>query len=1033
MTISSALRSDIYRRIKNSGIPIKWPVKNDRLIAAYGEMNRAKLEAKQEANQRKLEALRRVADEKRLESLNELKPTEMRLGDFNRVFERIPAPSTHSAVIDFLDEHGDITRAVNLQQHNYGVHGLFFDEENQFSSDADVSLYANLPTKVRVHFVSNNSNSRIEEKHFFPWLMLRKLPLSDYQVYTRDDRRNNDPCFLVALEKAGCSSDDVKSIRSSMVQTGATIRSIREAAENNQLHISVKQYIDADHAKTTHYGDKALPEIKLGCIAKHLFALRKTKITRTCLDHPEISKSEDCPFWPSFTLHHGVPKKSTKCLDSYQVIAHLFNNRDNMLEPITQSSLPKLINNQFQPSDHLSETDFVDRYFKSLDVGKRRGHHPFIDEDGNELPYSVVYFDFETFPLDGKEIEYAVAWKIDDDETQVAYGLNCARVFLDSLPHGNNLLLAHNAGFDRCLLVKHLTAFPSRSNVIDAGTRLKQLNGYYFTRHIIIKDTMSFLNYRLADLPRMFPGSCDGMTLEKECFPHELIDMSNYRTMWPLSYLDSFEHKDMLIENASRIGAIRPHRGPGTSGSSRDEQFDARAYAMHYCKRDVDVLYNCFTQFRALMKNRFQQDVYRHISIPGIAYDVQNNAGCFNDCYALSGPVLSFVRQAIVGGRVMTRDNEKHHTTHPLVDFDAVSLYPSAMHSLPGYVVGKPKLFRDSIPSDATYFIVRIRITAVHQQRHFPLLSIRREMSREYTNDLVGQTMIVGKVSLEDAVEFQGIEYEVVEGVYWDEGFNKTICTVIKDMFQERLRLKAEHNPLQECMKQLLNSSYGKVIQKPIIKQKTLVAGRDKIDQRWSQKISRVISRTKISANIELFEEHKQLAEHFSPAHLGVQVLDHSKHLMNQVMCLAEDIGATIWYQDTDSMHLDRAALPDLTSTFQKKYNRELVGKDLGQFHSDFSLDGSEGEVFAAESIFLSKKSYLDHLACDGNQATGFHIRMKGIPSKLLSDDPMETYSKLLAGESLSVDLARVCPIKIDSKSMTISRRTEFPRTICFA
>ena len=34
--------------------------------------------------------------------------------------------------------------------------------------------------------------------------------------------------------------------------------------------------------------------------------------------------------------------------------------------------------------------------------------------------------------------------------------------------------------------------------------------------------------------------------------------------------------------------------------------------------------------------------------------------------------------QFIVGGRCMTRDNEKHITNKRLGDFDAVSLYPSA-------------------------------------------------------------------------------------------------------------------------------------------------------------------------------------------------------------------------------------------------------------------------------------------------------------------------------------------------------------------
>ncbi|CAK4090897.1 unnamed protein product [Aphanomyces euteiches] len=92
---------------------------------------------------------------------------------------------------------------------------------------------------------------------------------------------------------------------------------------------------------------------------------------------------------------------------------------------------------------------------------------------------------------------------------------------------------------------------------------------------------------------------------------------------------------------------------------------------------------------------------------------------------------------------------------------------------------------------------------------------------------------------------------------------------------------------------------------------------------------------------------------------------------MNEVMCLAEDINARIWYQDTDSMHIDRDAISKLAEAFRAKYGRELIGNQMGQFHIDFDLKGSEGEVYSKESIFLGKKNYLDVLACDGNDVEG--------------------------------------------------------------
>ena len=73
---------------------------------------------------------------------------------------------------------------------------------------------------------------------------------------------------------------------------------------------------------------------------------------------------------------------------------------------------------------------------------------------------------------------------------------------------------------------------------------------------------------------------------------------------------------------------------------------------------------------------------------------------------------------------------------------------------------------------------------------------------------------------------------------------------------------------------------------------------------------------------------------------LGIHVLSMSKRIMNEVMCLAFDIGCHIYYQDTDSMHIEKNDLNMLATEFKKKYDRELIGTDLGQFHSDFPLNG---------------------------------------------------------------------------------------------
>ena len=42
-------------------------------------------------------------------------------------------------------------------------------------------------------------------------------------------------------------------------------------------------------------------------------------------------------------------------------------------------------------------------------------------------------------------------------------------------------------------------------------------------------------------------------------------------------------------------------------------------------------------------------------------------------------------------------------------------------------------------------------------------------------------------------------------------------------------------------------------------------------------------------------------------------------------------------------MHIESDKLDELRAAFRSKYNRELIGKNLGQFHSDF--ESSKGKV----------------------------------------------------------------------------------------
>ena len=99
---------------------------------------------------------------------------------------------------------------------------------------------------------------------------------------------------------------------------------------------------------------------------------------------------------------------------------------------------------------------------------------------------------------------------------------------------------------------------------------------------------------------------------------------------------------------------------------------------------------------------------------------------------------------------------------------------------------------------------------------------------------------------------------------------------------------------------------------------------------------------------------------------------------------MADDCDIQVHYQDTDSIRLNYDDVPKIVGRYKDKYGLELVGEDLGNFHVDFDLYGVTSEIYAVESFFLGKRTYIDILESTdkgGQTIDSEHIRMKGIPT----------------------------------------------------
>ena len=136
---------------------------------------------------------------------------------------------------------------------------------------------------------------------------------------------------------------------------------------------------------------------------------------------------------------------------------------------------------------------------------------------------------------------------------------------------------------------------------------------------------------------------------------------------------------------------------------------------------------------------------------------------------------------------------------------------------------------------------------------------------------------------------------------------------------------------------------------------------------------------------------------------------------MNKVFSCADDCDIKIYYQDTYSIHLNYDDVDKTENGYKEKYGSELVGEELGNFHIDFSMDNANAEIYAIDSLFLGKNTYIDMLEPtdkDGKTIISEHIRMKGIPTSCIQYyaeqhkiSVLDMYKKLYNNEIIKFDL----------------------------
>lgn len=868
--------------------------------------------------------------------------------------------------------------------------------EDDWTSDGQfLGGYRGLVGDIEIYELTKEHSYEKASGAFFPYTHNTIFDLTRYGLFkTGEAQDHTDTCLIVALRNGGLEEPKIESIKRIVKNRIIPRTDLTKVCDLAQIQIKLKT--GHDKHPNVVYG-KQYPRIfEIGFLCEHYFIVEKTEITSYCLhNYADVCEEEDFNMIYKKDVYYKWSKD--RFIDSFDVIKALIANKDSLLKEISMEDR-LLASTQFYDSINptIGSLEYTVNDVKPVVSNE-------VSKKVKEIEYENVVFDFETDP-NGVHKPYLV--RIYNDRMNKAFfGEDCGLQMLRYLTK-NTRLIAHNATYDYRFLIEHLWNIEE----IARGTRLISLKARFGSANkyinIEIKDSYHLISMPLRSFPKVFSLEC-----EKEIMPYKLYTQENIakRFLNIQEVINDFidvEDQEQFLYNIKRWNL------------QLGDDYDIIEYSSRYCELDCKILYQGYNIFRRWQLETTFIDIDNKLTIASLAHQYFMDMDCYDGVYKLGGIPQLFIQGCVVGGRTMTANNEKINIEERVNDFDAVSLYPSAMARMPGFLKGKPKIVENLsyewLKTQDGYF-VDIIINSVGIKRAFPLMSFKNEDGiRLFSNDMLGKTLRVDKTTLEDLIQFQNITFTVVRGYYFDEGFNTKVCDTIKYLFNERLRKKKEKNPVEMVYKLIMNSSYGKSIMKPVESESRFFDEENDFkvylsrNYNWTTSYVKFGSKTKVNSV-------KRLDEHFNIAQVGVCILSMSKRIMNEVMCLAEDKGFDIYYQDTDSMHLKDVDIAPLSEAFQNKYGKELIGKNMGQFHSDFDLKGCDN-IIAIRSIFLGKKSYIDELQGTnekGEIVTGYHIRMKGIPSKCLlyaSDkngfkNPFELYQSLYNGRQIEFDL----------------------------
>jgi len=842
--------------------------------------------------------------------------------------------------------------------------------------------------------------------------------LERYGIFKSFDEKNyKDNCFIYALQMSDLPIETLCSAEDKCFGKQMETKKIKKICSLLKINIKVKflkNLHDKEVSEVKPYGVKGDKVINLGLIDNHYFLDEETNYKNT--------------------------KGNNKM--SWTIVKELWNNKETMM--IDMPNADKLNTIYANDVDEVEYKSLVYNDFqfeKTYELGKngkpvmvfneKLGYKAkvCIGNNGGELKnweckyisddvtYVNVFFDFETVPYD-KHRAWCCVSKIEGCEKRRFFGEECGK---DMMEYNKKQFFIRNEGKEE---LKFLPRFIAHNLNYDYNF-IQEVEGLSHNIEAVIKDNKIYTaSGFFFGLPVKFECSlmkmgmliplCKfkknfGIEQEKDVCPYGIYTISNIqRQHIPeeecLVHLKPSQHKD-FINMAHRINAVS-HDG-----------IDIVKYGMIYCEKDVEVLEAGYIKYRELvLQVNPKINIDNFLTLASMAQEHFVSTDCYEGVVKIGGIARNFLQKFVVGGRTMLCNNKVQVPEGNGAVYDARSLYPTAMKFMGangknGILIGKAKIIEKDnlnlnwLEQQDGYFVL-VKVLTVGKHRDFPILSYLDDKTgvRFFSNEMEGRLVYVDRFTLEDFINFQDGTVKIIQGYYFDEGRNDTICEEINRIYETRSEKKKSGCPTQLIYKLFMNSAYGKTIMKAS-NTRTIYRPEEDVEDYISKNFD-ALKRCDYNntGNRARIEEWSSVSEHFSSPQVGSEILSYSKRVMNRLMCCAEDIGVKIFYQDTDSIHMRFEDVSKVEAQYLKDYGLVLDGDALGNFHIDLESDiidkrgkalglkeGKDYDLVSQDALFLNKKDYCESmigLMKDGtimkddneNDIVDYSIHIKGIP-----------------------------------------------------